>query len=137
MVFLLDTNAVSDWMKGTPSIRIWATSLDRGDQLITCTIVRGEVLFGIGRMAPGKRQGDLRNRAALFFESVPCESLPEGVADAYAALRVGQQRLGRNLDDNDLWIAATALSLGATLVTRDADFKSIPSLRILSPTEAL
>ena len=136
MVFLSDTNAVSDWMKGTTGIRAWASSLSPSDQLVICTIVRGEVLFGIGRMAPGKRQTDLSYRAAVFFEAVPCESLPEGVADVYAALRTGQQRLGRTLDENDLWIAATAMSLGATLVRRDDDFNSIPALRVLSP-EAL
>ena len=27
--------------------------------------------------------------------------------------------------ENDLWIAATALALGATLVTRDTDFQSV------------
>jgi predicted nucleic acid-binding protein len=37
-----------------------------------------------------------------------------------------------SLDENDLWIAATAIALGATLVTRDADFASVESLSIVS-----
>jgi predicted nucleic acid-binding protein len=32
------------------------------------------------------------------------------------------------MDENDLWIAATALALNATLVTRDADFGGIAGL---------
>jgi predicted nucleic acid-binding protein len=32
------------------------------------------------------------------------------------------------LDENDLWIAATALARGATLVSRDRDFAGIEAL---------
>jgi predicted nucleic acid-binding protein len=34
------------------------------------------------------------------------------------------------MDDNDLWIAATALAEGAILVTRDKDFSRFPSLAL-------
>jgi predicted nucleic acid-binding protein len=37
---------------------------------------------------------------------------------------------GLSLDDNDLWIAATALSLPAVLVSRDTDFTRIPTLHL-------
>ena len=38
----------------------------------------------------------------------------------------------KQVDENDLWIAATALALGATLVTRDTDFNGIEGLMILA-----
>jgi predicted nucleic acid-binding protein len=34
------------------------------------------------------------------------------------------------LDENDLWIAATALALDAVLVTRDSDFQQIEGLSV-------
>lgn len=34
------------------------------------------------------------------------------------------------MDENDLWIAATALVLGAVLVTRDSDFRNITGLSV-------
>ncbi len=34
------------------------------------------------------------------------------------------------MDENDLWIAACAFSLGAVLVSRDNDFRNIPDLVI-------
>jgi predicted nucleic acid-binding protein len=37
---------------------------------------------------------------------------------------------GLNLDDNDLWIAATALTLGNLLVTRDQIFSQVPTLQV-------
>jgi predicted nucleic acid-binding protein len=42
-----------------------------------------------------------------------------------------QERKGLSLSANDLWIAATALALGAKLVTRDSDYAKIEGL----PTE--
>lgn len=37
------------------------------------------------------------------------------------------------LDENDLWIAATAMSIGATLVSRDRDFRGIDGLSVIAP----
>jgi predicted nucleic acid-binding protein len=48
-------------------------------------------------------------------------------------LKVTQQRLGLSLDENDLWIASTALAIGATLVSSDRDFQSVEALPLLMP----
>lgn len=53
--------------------------------------------------------------------------------DLYATVKSGQQRCGLPLDENDLWIAATALALGATLISNDSDFQSIETLAVLRP----
>jgi predicted nucleic acid-binding protein len=34
------------------------------------------------------------------------------------------------MDENDLWIASTAIALGAVLITRDSDFSQVPDLKI-------
>jgi tRNA(fMet)-specific endonuclease VapC len=54
--------------------------------------------------------------------------VPEAAADAYANIKHAGEQQGLRLDENDLWIAATALALGATLVTRDSDFRSVEGL---------
>ena len=41
---------------------------------------------------------------------------------------------GKSMAENDLWIAATAIDLGATLVTRDRDFQDIVGLTSLDWT---
>jgi predicted nucleic acid-binding protein len=48
-------------------------------------------------------------------------------------VKVARQRRGLPLDENDLWMAATALAIGATLVTRDSDFREIEGLAIIVP----
>ena len=52
------------------------------------------------------------------------------VGDHYARLKVAARRLGHGIGENDLWIAATAVSLGAVLVSRDGDVRGIPGLTV-------
>jgi predicted nucleic acid-binding protein len=62
-----------------------------------------------------------------------CEPIPERAADFYATVKLARQQSGLALDENDLWVASTALALNATLVTRDGDFAGIKGLLVLSP----
>ena len=48
-------------------------------------------------------------------------------------MKAAQQRRGVPLDENDLWIAATALVMGATLVSTDGDFKAVEGLALVEP----
>jgi hypothetical protein len=64
MLYLLDTNAFSDVMVDDPRVRTRMAALKPSDQVVACTIVKGEIFFGIKRLAPGKRRDDLEARAA-------------------------------------------------------------------------
>ena len=105
--------------------------LDRGDRVVTCTIVRGEILFGIARLPPGRRRTELEETGRQFLAIVRCEPVPERAADFYAAVKLARRQRGLALDENDLWVAATALALGATLVSRDGDFGGIDGLAVV------
>jgi len=59
--------------------------------------------------------------------------VPERAGDLYAAVKLARQQRGLPLDENDLWVAATALALGATLVSRDNDFGGIDGLAVVAP----
>ena len=56
--------------------------------------------------------------------------MPEIAGDYYARIKLTCQRKGLDLDENDLWIAATALALAAVLVTRDSDFQQVDALKV-------
>jgi predicted nucleic acid-binding protein len=132
VTYLLDTNAISDLMRAVPRIENWMAGLDDGDRVVTCTIVRGEILFGIARLPPGRRRTELEETGSQFLAIVRCEPVPERAADFYASVKLARRQRGLTLDENDLWVAATALALGATLVSRDSDFGNIDGLAVVA-----
>jgi predicted nucleic acid-binding protein len=132
VIYLLDTNAISDLMRAEPRIENWMAALDRDDRVVTCPIVRGEILFGIARLPTGRRRAELEGTAHHFLGAIRCEPVPELAASFYASVKLARQRGGLALDENDLWIAATSLAFGATLVSRDSDFAGIQGLLVVS-----
>ena len=132
MTYLLDTNAISDLMRAVQRIESWMAELDPADRIVTCTIVRGEILFGVARLPEGRRRADLENAGYQFLTAFKCKPIPQRAGDYYATVKLARQRHGLGLDENDLWVAATALALGATLVSRDADFAAIDGLQVVA-----
>ena len=100
--------------------------------MVTCTIVRGGILFGVARLPRGRRRTELEETARQFLDTLRCEAIPERAVDFYAAVKLARQQRGLPLDENDLWVAATALALGATLVSRDKDFGGIEGLQVVA-----
>lgn len=120
-------------MREDPRINAWLLSLKPHDRLAICTIVRGETLFGLGRLAHGRRREELESKAQRLFAALPCEPVPSGAADHYAGVKFAQQQIGLSLSENDLWVAATALAINATLVSSDLDFQRVDSLKTVVP----
>lgn len=130
MTYLLDTNVFSDVMAERGAIQTHLSALAPSDDVVTSPIVRGEVLYGIMRLSPGRRRNQLMAQAEHFFKSIVCREMPADVADAYAHIKTSCESSGLSMADNDLWIAATAAAIGAVVVTRDTDFQKIPGLAI-------
>lgn len=117
-------------MRQNPKVRAHLASLQASDQVRTCTIVRGEILFGIRRLPSGQRQQNLLRQAEAILAVVTCETIPVSVAEKYADIKCALEDGGTALGENDLWIAATAIDLGAVLVTRDQAFGKITGLAV-------
>jgi predicted nucleic acid-binding protein len=135
MKFLLDTSAFSDLMREDPRVVQHLAATPVTDRVAICTTVRGEILFGIERLPQGKRRTYLSDKASQLFAVVACEVISELAGDHYARIKVASQRRGLSLDENDLWIAATALSLSATLISRDTDFGRVDGLSVADWTQ--
>lgn len=117
-------------MQQHPKVRAHIASLSPRDRIVICPIVRGEVLYGIERMPAGKKRRDLEVKAAHLFSAIPCEPILEGIADHYARIKREVERKGTPLDENDLWIAATAQTMGAILISSDEDFRKVSGLKL-------
>ena len=128
--FLLDTNTFSFLMKQHLRVVAHAASVLPPNELATCAIVRGEIEFGLRRMSPGRRRRHLEATAANLFAGLPYLPMAEAAGDAYARLKRRGEQAGLPLDENDLWIAATAIACGAILVTADRDFSRVSGLRV-------
>jgi tRNA(fMet)-specific endonuclease VapC len=124
---LLDTNAVSDLMRDHPKVKARVGS--HPDPVLTSVVVAGEIRYGLSRLPPGKKRRDLEARAQSILAPLAVESVTESIADAYGRLKASLESQGLTFDDNDLWIAATALTLGFLVVSRDQIFSQVPGLQ--------
>ena len=68
-----------------------------------------------------------------FVSAFRCESIPASAADYYAAIKVRRRESGLSMNEIDLWVAATALAIGATQVSHDNDFAGIEGLSVVKP----
>lgn len=130
ITFLLDTNILSALMKdrsGTDTARVLEWGRRTPDcTLVTSVVVQYELLFGLAR------HGSPRLQAAFDIQMQNLVVLPldEAVGPHYVKLRSHLEQAGTPIGANDTLIAAHAMSLGATLVTADAEFARVPGLRV-------
>jgi tRNA(fMet)-specific endonuclease VapC len=130
VLYLLDTNACSDLMTNHPRVQSRLSALAIAHHVGASVTVQGEILFGIERLSPGVKQQRLWAEAHSMFLTITIVPVPVEAAEHYSRIKIARQRAGVPMDENDLWIAATALALGATLVTRDTDFGNVTGLRV-------
>ncbi len=129
-LYLLDTNIISDMMRNPRGIanQQLAARIEKVSGLRVCTsiIVDCEVHFGL------RRKGSLKldKAYAELLQIVDVLSLDLQVTPHYAQLRAQLEAVGTPIGANDTLIAAHALTLGATLVSGDADFSRVPGLMV-------
>jgi predicted nucleic acid-binding protein len=125
---LLDTNAVSDLMRDHPKVKARVGS--HPESVLTSVVVVGEIRYGLSRLPAGKKRNDLEARAQAILAAFRIEPVMEPIGSAYGNLKASLESQGLNLDDNDLWIAATALTHGYLVITRDQAFLHVSGLQV-------
>ena len=136
MSFLLDTNAVSEWVKPRPNPGLikWMESADE-DRIFISVISLAEIRYGVERMAAGRRRSRLeqwlRDELPLRFEGRML-SVDIKVAEAWGKTVSRSEAAGSPIGAMDAFLAATADLYQLTLVTRNvSDFPLLKS--ILNP----
>lgn len=133
MAFLLDTNHCSKIIRRDSRVLSHLQSLDQ-DTVATCAIVRGELIYMV---ANSKYKSENQIIVQRFLSSIHVYEINSDVADAYGVLKAriieklrpkDQRKRQKNIfrdsgfSDNDLWIAATAITHQLVLVSADDDF---------------
>ncbi len=128
MTYLLDTNTCIGWLRQNHPAIIARIQAERPADIVLCSVVVGELLFGVERSAPIHRANTALRVEQLRQQFV---SLPfnDTAAEHYARIRADLTARGLLIGGNDMLIAAIALANGCTLVTHNtAEFTRVPGL---------
>ncbi|NHQ61005.1 type II toxin-antitoxin system VapC family toxin [Chlorobium sp. BLA1] len=139
MKYLLDTCVISELVRPLPSPKVMEW-IDRGDEqdFFLSVITLGEIEKGISKLADGKKKTQLQ--AWLAYE------LPERfngriltvtteVALQWGGILGDAEKKGKALPVIDALIAATAITNGLTLVTRNTSDMTASGAPLFDPWE--
>lgn len=121
--FLLDTNIVIALFADETIVK---SNLAQANEVFIPSVVIGELCYG------ARKSGRVEANLARVDELVASSTIL--VCDAETARQYGKVKnklrlKGRPLPENDIWIAALTLQYEMVLVTRDAHFQEVESLK--------
>lgn len=123
---LLDTNAYSALLLGDETVM---QHVGQAKRVYLSIVVIAELYYGfIG----GTREKNNRTSLSRFIARPTVRVLHTTLETAtlFATIKDALRQKGQKIPINDVWIAAHTLEVGARLVTRDAHFERIESLRL-------
>jgi tRNA(fMet)-specific endonuclease VapC len=126
--YLLDTNICIYIAKQRPSkLAERFASLESGTVAMSL-ITFGELRFGAEKSV---RRDETLAILERLTEQIPVLAPGPAVGETYGLLRATLEKSGTPIGNNDLWIAAHALSLDLTLVSNNLkEFARIPNLKL-------
>ncbi len=130
LLYLLDTNICMYIAKKKPPKVLQQFEKMAVGQISMSIITYGELLYGIEKSDhPQKSKKILEELITL----IPVLPLTSEVGEYYGHIRAILEKKGKLIGNNDLWIAAHALSLKMTLVTNNIkEFSRVPHLKVIN-----
>lgn len=127
MIYLLDTNAVADYIYGVrPVMQHMERAIEAEDQVCLCEPVHYEVMRGLLWKGAAAKQQRYEQQFAPMLKWVPVVHDDwQQAAQFWADMR----RKGRQISDVDVLIAALAVRLNAVIISADTDFDALPVQR--------
>ena len=132
-LYMLDTDICSFVMKRSSPALLGRLATVPVRDVCMSVVTKAELLYGV-RVSPHGTRDSRALRGLLTYVEV--KDFPDGAAEDYAEIRADLKARGRLIGANDLFIAAHARSLGATLVTNNtAEFSRVEGLVVENWTE--
>jgi tRNA(fMet)-specific endonuclease VapC len=123
---LLDTNVIIKYLAGDDPAKLL---VDNASTPAVPVIVVGELFYGAQKSSRTESNLTLFGN---FLSNLTLIPVDERIAEVYGILKEQLRVKGVNIPENDIWIAATAVSRQNRLLTYDAHFKSVDGL-IVAP----
>lgn len=125
-MYLIDTDIIVFALRGEEQVLRGIEEHAAAPKAIS-VITYGELLYGAKRSARPRENAERVGQVASLF---PIMDVSPRVMETFASLKHEMAGTGVRLDDFDLAIAATAMTLGFTLVTNnEKHFRKVPGLR--------
>lgn len=128
MVYLLDTNLVSYWMRGDKRL-IKKIRSHKPSELSMSTITLAEIYYGIEK-SPVKKQ-ERREKLELIKNQLELYPFDELAARRYSVIRTRLEKNGTVISERDLQIASIAMAKKLIVVTHNVkEFERIKNLTV-------
>lgn len=125
---LIDTSVLIAVERG--QLDLDGLTADPQEPIAMSAVTAHELLRGLARLPSGVRRARSERWVETLLSAVPVIEYDLDVARVHAALWAEMSASGRPLGVHDQMIAATAISLGYDLATRDGAFEAVPDLVI-------
>lgn len=126
--YLLDTNICIYIRQERPESVLRRFRRLRPGEAVLSVITYGELFYGAMKSAQQAMALEKLHELAYLLPPFP---LPETAAEIYGRIRAQLEAKGEMIGNNDLWIAAHALTSGLTLVTNnEKEFRRVQGLRV-------
>jgi tRNA(fMet)-specific endonuclease VapC len=125
--YLLDTNVISHIMQGRDTKLLAKLSKLPIGQAAISSVTLAEIEYGIQRRGSPTKLRNALSQVMLHMDILPWDA---SAATCYGELCSSLEAQGINLSDFDMMIAAHAVALKATLVSRDKAFAHLPKQRL-------
>lgn len=135
VLWLLDTCVVSELTRPEPSVHVQEWLATHAGQSALAAVSVGEIQYGLLRLPAGARKRRLQawfEELCVQFEArILASTVP--VWREFGRLKADLEQTGRQQDDLDILIAATACCHKLTLVTRNVRHFQDTGLDIVNP----
>jgi len=128
MKLLLDTNVISDFVRGVESVQQRLRSTAPADIAVS-TVTVMEISFGLARSAPRARR--IAPVVEALLAAVTTLDYGDGDARETGHIRAELELLGRSIGLCDAMLAGVARSRNLTMVTHNlSEFSRVDGLRV-------